>query len=80
MSFSLCQYGKVLEIKNRNIALTRNINEMKALNMCKTKNLQSWNVTLTNGNGAIFSVAAIAIKKTHYSWPALGYEYGNSMN
>ena len=33
MSFLLCQYGKFAEVKNRNIFLTRNINEVKALNM-----------------------------------------------
>ena len=37
MTFLLCQYKKFPEIKNRNTVLTRNTNEMKALNMKLSK-------------------------------------------
>ena len=59
-------------------------NESFKYETCKTKNLQRWNVILANENDAIYWVAAITIaseiKKTHYSWSALGYECGNGMN
>ena len=37
MTFSLCQHGKLAKIKDTNTVLTRNTNEMKALNMKRTK-------------------------------------------
>ena len=37
MTFLICQHGKLPEIKNRNTVLTKNTNEMKALNMKRAK-------------------------------------------